>query len=331
MISTYMNKWKWVVPIGLTAACIFLGGCKKSTHSTSGNEPVSTSSDGPVELKIKWKAGKQYDEQLTMVRTNFLKRPGVDKPTPLRSGTIEEYAISVLKELPEGGTKMEFTILREKFNGMGMAQLNFDSDQDPQLDKGNPFAPTYRAIIGAKFTCDLDGNGNPGDVSGMDEFYAHLPTQDPQILDTVKQTINSDVLQQRLMQQQDMPPAAVKIGDHWPKQREVTAGMVGKLALKTQYTFKGWQQHEGRKCALIEFVGEFATRPGTLPDGPVHVSVEKGEMSGSAWLDPDLQMFVGSAIDQKMKLKIEVQGRAMDGNMTQRMETKLLNVTDIAK
>jgi hypothetical protein len=325
-----MNSFKFLLSLMAAAACALFGGCKKPVNSTSGTEAVTTMST-PVELKLKWQLGKRYEEHMAMVRTNYFKMPGSDKTRPMRSTSTEDFAVTPVKELPDGGTELEFAILGEKITGIGQGGLSFDSAQDPSQDSGNPLAPAFRKLVGAKFSCVVDAEGNVEKVNGVDEFFAQLPASDPQIVSVIKEFAGEDMLKQHAMRGWGLPDKPVKSGDHWPASRDIGAGQVGMLRMNIQYTLLGWQQHNNRRCALMEFTGDFTTKPGSNPPGPVQVTIDKGQMSGSAWFDPDLKMVVDTVIDQDMDLKISTQGSQFNSQMKQKINFAMANVTEVTK
>ena len=185
-------------------------------------------------------------------------------------------------------------------------------------------------MIGAHVTYDIDASGKVEKIMGMDEFLAQLSGGNPQSQAMIKSMMSEDMIKQLAMRGQGLPEKPVKIGDQWPVHLEVNAGQVGTLVMDMKYTFKGWQQHGGIKCALLESTGAISTKPGTSA-GPVKVSVESGKIAGSTWYDPAQGMVVDSLSNQNMTLNIVAQGKTIKSQMKQEVGVKLIEVADIAK
>ena len=331
-----MKRYNAILSLSAVITCAWFAGCSKSKDavtSPAGAGVVSTESSGPVEMKIKWVVGKRYAQQMTMNQTAHMTIPGMDKPMDQAMTMAQDFNMSAMKELPGGGTELELKFTGQKVESKmgGKVMMSFDSAQDPQSDTNNPVAPLFRKMIGAHVVYDVDADGKVEKVVGMNEFLAQLSGGNPQSEAMMKSMMSEDMIKQLAMRGQGLPEKPVKIGDHWPVHLEVNAGQVGMLIMDMKYTFKGWQQHGGSKCALLESVGDIATKPGSSTNGPMNVSVESGKLAGSTWYDPAQAMVVDSASDQNMTLNITAQGKSIKSQMKQQVSIKLVEVADIAK
>jgi hypothetical protein len=106
---------------------------------------------------------------------------------------------------------------------------------------------------------------------------------------------------------------------------------MGKIALDTKVKLKGFEQHENRRCAVLESLGTLKGGGGTA--GPMgKMSIEQGKVTGTSWFDPELGAMVGVDSDQKMQLKIEPPAGAPGGNkpfsgeVTQKVLAKLVDL-----
>jgi Family of unknown function (DUF6263) len=326
-----MKYFKIILSLGAVVACAMFAGCSKSRNATTGTAPISTDSTGPVEMKIKWAVGKRYDQQLSMTQAIHLNFPGMPKPMDQNMNMTEDFGISALKAMPDGGTELEMQITGVKMESKQgeRVAINFDSSRDPSEDGHNPTAPLLRKMIGGHLKYDLDADGKVAQVMGVDEFVKQMSGGDPKAETVIKQFMSEDTLKEMVSRGLGLPPTPVKVGDHWPVHMEVGANQVGTLLLDMKYTFKGWQQHDGRKCALMEFVGTLATKPGSNPGGQMNVSIDKGTLEGTTWFDPDQSMVVETSSIENMTLKVIAQGQTMVMPMKQSIIIKLTGTSDI--
>ena len=110
------------------------------------------------------------------------------------------------------------------------------------------------------------------------------------------------------------------------------------------YTFKGWEKHEKRDCALLEFSGPLKTKgePGAGIMG-MKMSLDGGNTTGKSWFDPQLGVMVEVAMDMKMNLRIGLpaqgaaannpaaQPQTMTAPLNQKITVKLVEVVQAGK
>ena len=330
-----MNRFNFAFFSCGAALCATLCGCSKHQNTTTGSAPVSTdSTSGPVEMKLKWTVGKAYDEKMSIKRTTQLNLPGMSKPENQDFVADEDFTISVLKSLPDGGTElgMEFTGQKLSIKQGSRVQLDFDSSRDPQDDKRNAVSPLLRKIIGSRLKVELDSDGKATDVVGYSDLISQISGGKPQIEATLKQLVDKEALKQMVMRGQGLPPGPVKIGDHWPVHLEMETTSVGTLVLDMKYNFRGWQEHEGHRCAVMEFVGDISSKAGTSSDSNgAQVSIDKGTMDGTTWYDPESSMIVENASTEDMAIKIALNGKNYLCPTKQSMSFKIVQAGDIAQ
>jgi len=184
-------------------------------------------------------------------------------------------------------------------------------------------------MVGGHLTYQIDADGKVAKVIGMEDFFARVSTGGANGQAMVKGMLSEDMLKQFTMRGQGLPEKPVKIGDHWPYHMDMNTGPAGKIKMDMQYTFMGWQQHDNRKCALLEYAGDMGSVSGST--GPVNVSIEKGKISGDSWFDPELGMMVDAITDTPMTLKVVAQGKTVSMEMKQTATVKLTDFADIAK
>ena len=136
-----------------------------------------------------------------------------------------------------------------------------------------------------------------------------------------------------------LPPKPVVIGDKWPSKIEVPAGPMGKLLLELNSTFKGWEQHDNHKCALIESSGTLKSLPGQQAGPMGKMTIDKGKTTGKNWFDPELGTLVEAASDQTMSMKVDLPGQpggnqpaqTFSSDIAQKVNVKLVELDTVKK
>ena len=111
-----------------------------------------------------------------------------------------------------------------------------------------------------------------------------------------------------------LPDKAVKVGGKWKQ----TDALDNGLQAESEYTFRGWQWHNDRKCALIEFEGTITTAKEKNKG-----SVQDGRFYGRHWFDPDAGITTDSIVHQEYTWN---RGKGSDGEKlptTQTISVKL--------
>ena len=77
----------------------------------------------------------------------------------------------------------------------------------------------------------------------------------------------------------------------------------GAVAVEATNTFKGWEQRDGRKVALIESAGVITSKQGAV--GLITITVEDGaKFTGKSWFDPALGAVVEATSSAELNVKL---------------------------
>jgi len=288
----------------------------------------------PVEMKIKWEVGKRYLQRLEMAQTMDMNMPGSSQPVKQEMKQSQDIGISALKERDGGGDELEMEFLSVAMDmKMGDAPvMSFDSKQGGQDNSANPAAAVLGKMVGSKIKFLTDPSGKIESVEGYQEFQDHVINGSaPEMQAMMKGFMSEDNLKQMFTTSMGLPDKPVKIGDNWPVKMEASLGPMGKIVLNLNYTFTGWEQHDDHKCAVLEYVGDISMKPGGDAGANGAMSIEQGKASGKTWFDPEMGMIKETAGKQDMTMKINAQGQSIATQMHQNLDTKLVEVTDIAK
>ena len=313
-----------------------------STESTSGSSAVAApmtmatpaNAGDPVEMRIKWEVGKRYLERVEMSQVMNMNMPGSAEPMKQEMKQSQDIGISALKERDGGGDEleMEFLSMTMDMKMGGTSLMSYDSKQGGQDNSGNPAAAILGKMVGSKIKFLTDPSGKVDAVEGYQEFQDRVMSGSPPEMQTMmKGLMSEDSLKQMSPSNMGLPGKPAKIGDTWPVKLEVGMGPMGRIVLNLNYTFTGWEQHDDHKCAVLEYVGDISMKPGGDESAAGTMSIDEGKASGKTWFDPAMGMIKETAGKQDMTMKINTQGQSIATQMHQDLDTKLVEVSDIAK
>jgi hypothetical protein len=330
-----MKKTLVLLSLCAMAGCMLLPGCSKSKKAAteSGTAPdskMATGADaGPVDMRIKWMAGKTYAMRMEMNQETETKVPNQPEPVKQVVKLAQDFNLLPLKKLDNGGWELELEFENETMEVAqgGRTVLSFDSMQSPASETNNPVAALLRAMIGARIQYFTDAAGTVEKLGGVDELMKRIAaTGKPQQQAMFKQMFSEDTLKRYGSFAEAMPNRLVKIGESWTQKKDIVS-TIGTLTVDMKYTFKNWEQHGDRKCAHVVDTGEISSKSVSAATVGAAVEIENGKTSGDFWFDPELGMIVDVNSDQDMPMKITTRTQTMTSNLSQKIRLTLVDVT----
>jgi Family of unknown function (DUF6263) len=309
----------------LAAGTTTIGVIKIKEHRT----PIGLEKyGGPAEMKIKWEIGKKYAMNMEIDH--------VDMPINQQVKFTQDFEISVLKNLDNGGWELELRFGNQTLNIIqgGREVLSFDSMQSPAQDANNPAAPILRAITGARLQYFTDASGRVEKVEGDDDLENRIAaaenTRQPGTLEQMLQGVFAQIFSKGNLKQyvsfgEMMPDHPVKPGDSWPFSQDIST-YIGVMNVNTEYTFKDWEQHDGHECAHFEDTGEISVKSPSATMGAA-VEIQKGKITGEEWFDPALGRITDANSDENMTLKITMRQQTLTEQLNEKIRRKLLDIT----
>jgi hypothetical protein len=319
------------------AGGLLLAGCSKhqDTKPSAENNPTADNAAGvasadSVEMKIRWPVGTRFSWRMELVQNVTTKVPNAPQPVKQLINMSQEFDMTALKELADGGRELElvFKGLSLSVNQGDTPVMNFDSTQPAAQDANNPITPLLRKMIGGHVRYLLNATGGVEKVEGIDELLARIgfnPKSQQQAM--FKQMFDEDSLRQYASVGEMMPNRTVKLGEGWDVKKEIPSE-IGKLTVNMKYTFKNWEQQNNRKCARIETRGTMSTASGA-PTGNANMKLDDGKTTGTIWFDPELGMTVDSDIQQKMTIKVLAGGQTVTPEVEQKIHATLVDAQTV--
>lgn len=307
-----------------------------SAPQSEANAPAASSVSGSekgVSLKVKWPTGNRYVYRMDLDQVSTNKIPGMPKPMIQGVTMAMTYAVSAVKDTPGGGRELEIEFLGNEMEiKMGeQVFISFDSKETAKGDAQNPFVAPYRKMIGSKLRMQVNADGKLDKIVGLKEWTDKVTEGVPDPgKGMVAQQFNEGYFRQIADYGRGLPSKPVQEGESWPYKDEMPLGPMGKLAVDSKITFKGWEDHENRKTVALTSTGTMKGSPGTEAGPMGKMTIEKGTMTGTTWFDPELGALVETSADQVMQIKSEMPGAPGGGGFTsevgQKVSIKLVEV-----
>lgn len=292
-----------------TCAATLLVGCNKKSGDAASNSSKETAitgkpTDAPVAITPAWKSGNKYAMRLERTQTGRLGPMGMGgrrgqqaNDAPVETVYAQEYTLTITNAADgKRGAELEITGI-ELQSGRGEETLiNYDSqNKAAPREQGNPISTAIVGaldkLVGGKVRYLLGEDGKVQKVDGIDELFARADgtnTQRGPFAPSrfLRNAISEDTFKQ-MVEISGAPGKDVKVGESWPFSRKLDAPIIGKLSIDITNTLRGWQEHEGKKCARVEFTGVVTGSGGTNGPGG-RVSLSDGQVAGHYWYDPEI-------------------------------------------
>jgi hypothetical protein len=283
----------------------FLAACKKSEPATG-----STSKEG-VLLKVKWPVGARYVYRMDLDQHSTNKFPQMPQGMKQDVTMAMTYALSVVKEIADGGRDLEIEFLANEMEVKMGAQvvMSFDSKEDSSHDAQNPLVAPYRKMIGSKLHLEVDANGKVEQIIGLQEWTDRMSADAGPAKGMIAQQFNEGYFRQIADFGLGFLNRPVQPGETWPFKMDMPLGPMGKLKVDSKLTFKGWEDREQHKCVVIKSTGSLQGSPSAGAEaGPMgmKMSIKDGKMSATGWFDPELGAQIETVADQALQVKGEM-------------------------
>jgi hypothetical protein len=329
-----MKKIVILLSLGAVAGGVLLSGCSKpkksatSSGDSTDSSAAAVTSDSPVDMKIKWTAGKTFAMRMELNQGMEMKVPNQPDPVKQEVKLSQNFSLSALKKLDNGGWELELEFENETMDVLqgGRSVLSFDSNANPAQETNNPVAPILRAMVGARLQYYTDADGKVEKMGGVDDLMKRITASaKPQQVGMFQQMFSEDTLKRYGSFSDALPNRTVNVGESWSVKNDIVA-TIGTLTMDMNYTFKNWEQHGDRKCAHVEATGTIASKNASAAMVGAVVEVEKGKITGDFWFDPEAGMIVDVHNLQDMTLKITTRTQTMTQQLSQKIRLSLVDV-----
>ncbi|HEX7578077.1 MAG TPA: sigma-70 family RNA polymerase sigma factor, partial [Verrucomicrobiae bacterium] len=172
------TKAKTAIAVG--AAIILATGTTVVVVKETAAPKGSAAERAPVVMETKWQIGKKYLMHKEDIQTMEMTNPGWPKPVEQVQKKIQDYSISPVRNLENGGwqLQLEFASLAMEVGQGNRKEFAADSTQSPAQDVRNPVGARLRKMVGARFEYFTDANGKVEKMDGYPELVNRVAGND---------------------------------------------------------------------------------------------------------------------------------------------------------
>lgn len=319
-----------------------VSGCSKSNSNTapagSSSAPSSTASkagEGPsakpgdAVLAVQWTPGDRLLYRMDFEQKGTTKIPQLPAPMEQNVSMGLTYAINVTKETGDGGHELEVEFVAQELDIAVAGQVtSFDSKDKSKNDPNNQTMAPFRKMIGTKLRYLMDAAGKVQKVLNLEEWRTQMEQGIPeQSRSMFEQIYHDGCVRQVADLGFGLPGKATAVGANWPVKVEIPAGAIGKIKLDLQSFLRGYDQHDGAKCAVMDSAGTMTSTGGDASGPMGNMKVEKGKVAGTSWLDVAKGRIVENVSHQSMRIVGPLpggNGGTFTSDLNQKMTLKLV-------
>lgn len=277
MGQTGFRRMPWLgLGLGIVVALGSIG-CKRSLASRYGrDEPVrGDPSDPPVSLRAAWGVSNRYFFHLESSTASDEPRRNAGDLITREISFGQEFVFTTTNAGLDGSRVLEMEIQGVQFDTTvgDKVIVTFNSGHE-SLDLDNaPLVERLQKLIGNRVAFYLTPDNKVRRIEGLKEINDRLmdrPARTNGSTRNVVRGLTGAVLNRffsaqfwkDILEMSALPTNDVRVSDTWIVTRDTTAGSTGaRMTAELTYTFTGWQEHENRHCARLEFSGTL--RPGS--------------------------------------------------------------------
>jgi hypothetical protein len=283
------------------AVSLLWTGCRKSTVV----QTTTTAPTAPVELKLKWPAGRHMVHNFELKQANEITVPGMPAQQKQDMNLNQKFDVSVLKELEGGRHELELEFLSARMVLKVGDTVKMDTDS---ATSGTGDGSAFGKLAGAKLRFLLGGSNQVEKVEGMENLKARLGSADGNDSSSMMNSmLDEQYFRQIMDHSRGLPGKAVQPGDAWPVQLEIAMGQLGVMVMDCTYNLEGWEKRNGRYCARIGIDGTIKGKPGQdMTINGMKLAIDGGKITGSTLFDLDVGMFVDTTMNNDIKMTMTV-------------------------
>lgn len=321
------TKMKMAATVGAGVLLAASGGTVLyELNQPSAGEAVATGgANAPAVLKLDWQEGRRYSVVVEVDQSTETAVPG--QPQPIKSTTHlkQNLDLATLQKLPDHSWDLQMKVTEAALDirQNGAQVMSFDTAQNSPADPNNP-ASSLALVIGVPLQCHIDAGGDAQKVTGLEDLMKRLDAARPEAQMLFRQLFAEDTLKQYVSFGSSLPDHPARIGETWAGIKDIPS-VTGTLTLNRKFTFMNWEQRGDRHCAHVKFTGRISSKSVSTASGAA-IQVEKGELAGNYWFDPDLGMAVEVDSTQSITLKVSTQAQTVQPKMTQKTQWTLVGV-----
>lgn len=307
----------------ILTAVVLASGCSRKVSAFSNGEPeadiTGSASDPAVEFNGELKSDRRYAFHLetdNSYRSSKWKFGTDSQQTHFET----DYNLSVTNETSKGHKLLdvEFKALVLQLFVGDESKLYFDSENHAVPMVGE-FSDAMRNMLHTHCGVELSSHDRLIRVIGLEQpITAAVSNKRLRKSEPWVRRLFSTPTIRYMVELNHLPDKPLRIGEKWKQTDPLDNG----LQAESEYTFRGWQWHNERRCALIEFDGTITTVKEKSKS-----SVENGRFYGRYWFDPDAGITTDSIVHEEYTWN---RGKGPDGEKLPTTQTISVKLDDVS-
>lgn len=265
----------------------------------------------PVKLEWKFTAGEKY--AVTMNQNISQSVTIHDTPMKTSNSTTTYMTWNVNKVLDDGSADMACTIDRMEMSVDIPNQEKIEVDTDKPGNNeglGKQFEEMFAPMINKTMKQVMSTAGKISDVEIPENMFGGMAANP-----MMAQMMNPKQMGDMITKSSPVFPAkALAVGDSWD-QESTSDTPVGKMHMKSKYTYSGPSKSEGKDVHQVDVKSEmqFEANEGS----PIQVTVTDQDITGSLFFDVKSGKLHSNVMEQKMLMTVKAGPQEMKQEMTQ--------------
>lgn len=285
------NVLRCSIAVAIVMPLTLLGGAAKAEEATL--------------LRWKFKPGESLHFVMTQDITQGMKMG--DQPMQMKINQTMDMSMKVEAVDEKGTATIKQSIDRVRMTVKGPMAMEYDSAAEKEPEgMGKMLAQAFSAIVKKPFTVKMNTRGMVIDFKmpeGAQESMNKVAPGTGQLMseESIKQMSEISVL----------PEEAIAPEKNWSRKAEMNMPQLGKLAIDSQFTFKGMETRDGKPLAKIAV--EMRMKPTDVKGGMIKIVSYEGK--GTLWFNNAEGRLEESDMKSTMKSEISVAGQSMSQDM----------------
>jgi hypothetical protein len=275
-----------------------------------------------AETKLRWKftKGQKTSYEISMDMTQDIK--GGDLPLSMKIKQMMNMTWDVKDVADNGTATLNQTIDRVRIelsmSGANQEPIKYDSDAKDKPAGTEMMSRMYDAMIGKPFVLKMTPLGKVVDFKAPETVLAAFKNSP---MPGGGNMFSEDGLKQMISQTlPPLPEEAVSEGTTWKQSSEMQAPPFGKQIMKTQYTYAGPAEIDGKKVDKIDVSMDLKIEP--AGESQTKIRLKDAEAGGEILWDNSAGRPVESQITSSITVVIELNGMSAEQGVTTKMNMK---------
>lgn len=320
---------------------VYFAGCGKKDDGKTGNEHqdslisalITKDASGKEKVMLKYivKKGDKFSYKVAAKTSTSENSPATEGKEVKQDNEIDYFYTKEVDNVESSGI-ITYKVSYDSIiitSQMGDQSVKYNSNINDSV-KTNPAFLQYNAVIKEPFYIRVSPIGEITDVYGLEKIHDNLfkalgDTLKEEDKAQIKESFGKESIKEVLQQEYQMfPDSPVQTDSNWIKSYN-TQILFFDVTNSAKYTFKGIEDKDGHKIAIIEanLIVEFLNKE--VKERGVNFKIEKSETNGSGKISFDLNKgcITNKETTTNLTLEMRMSAQGQSAKSEQKVQTNL--------